>query len=390
MARVVLTMAIEDFNPRAISEAIGGLVSYLESLASVAPPESLVETESDLTPDTGAAPGSGQVDLGAAELLQLVNQGQPQPAEIQIPQVEVVAVELPDAPNDPTSTESVADYATAIAAGVRNTLLAMQNATQASIRALVEQLRPQQQDTPQADTRMADKLVEVLSRIESVLRDHDLRLQERQEIGRKDDGGVRERLADVIRFLQDRYNMGPPPRVTSDFGLDSLARDIAEEFERQDPETASVGGNATKIGKHIFVHESQDSMPILLPEESSFFATIDDSAAMDGEDNRWDYGWTEVEKATAGASGTWSAPTSGRSGTTTSTPAWNFIETINDDAGVQGNGVDIDGADFPAGFSVQPVPDNTLVRMHEVIVDGTTEYWFQYENGIDGTCEAEE
>ena len=111
-----------------------------------------------------------------------------------------------------------------------------------------------------------------------------------------------------------------------------------------------------------------------------FIAIITGKAA-DGT-NRWKYTFVEVEQTTAEYGG-WTTLASGRSGTSR-----NLSEDINDAAGVQGNGVDLanlDTADYT--FTIQAVPTNGLVRMWEAQNEAVTEYWFQYENGVDGTCD---
>jgi hypothetical protein len=67
---------------------------------------------------------------------------------------------------------------------------------------------------------------------------------------------------------------------------------------------------------------------------------------------------------------------------------YNSREVINSAFGVQGNGVDVDGADFPAGFEIQPCPVGNIVWLHRVGGDDTYLLSFEYENGIDGTCAA--
>jgi hypothetical protein len=133
-------------------------------------------------------------------------------------------------------------------------------------------------------------------------------------------------------------------------------------------------------------------VPKLRHGADRFWAKITGSAAADSPaQGRWVYAWTEVEKTAAGYGG-WTAVDGGRSGTTGTDPAYNSIEDANDGTGVQGNGVDVDGADYPAGFAQQPAPANIIVEMVVVslVVEDVplTEYWFTYEGADDGTCEA--
>ena len=107
--------------------------------------------------------------------------------------------------------------------------------------------------------------------------------------------------------------------------------------------------------------------------------------------NRWLYAWSEAEKTAAGYAG-WTIKTGGRSGTTSTLPAYNFVEDMNSGSGVQGNGVNLanlDTADFT--FAIQPAPDGLMAIMHEIKFSigesNFTEYWFGYESGVDGSCD---
>lgn len=111
-----------------------------------------------------------------------------------------------------------------------------------------------------------------------------------------------------------------------------------------------------------------------------FFARITGSS--DYADNIWAYTFERVTKGSeAHSPGAW------LTGDLTGT-AYNTIESINGAIGVQGNGVDVDGADFPIGFSIQPCPTGNIVVMKRVeLSTDQFEYWFSYENGVDGTCD---
>lgn len=119
-----------------------------------------------------------------------------------------------------------------------------------------------------------------------------------------------------------------------------------------------------------------------------FWAKITDNAEADAPaQNRWVYAWSEVYKSAAGYDG-WTTLENGRSGTTSTDPAYNFIEDMNDGSGTEGNGVDLDNLDTADyTFTIQACPTNNIVWMQEVTVDGTVEYWFAYENGVDGGCD---
>ncbi len=111
---------------------------------------------------------------------------------------------------------------------------------------------------------------------------------------------------------------------------------------------------------------------------TSFFAKIV-NYAVEGT-NQWRYTCEQVVKRTTAYTG-WH-------GTNVHFEAFNTCEHINDGAGVEGNGVDVDNPSFE-GFSIQPAPVGSIVRVWAVLPSGspqTTEYWFSYENGIDGEC----
>jgi len=116
------------------------------------------------------------------------------------------------------------------------------------------------------------------------------------------------------------------------------------------------------------------------PASEGFWAQLTGSSA-DGT-NRWSYSFVEVYKATAGYGG-WASLSGGRSGT-----ARNTIEDGNSGSGTLGNGVAVSNLDTDDyTFTLQPVPGDVIVWVREVNQGGTTEYWFQYENGVDGSCD---
>ncbi len=112
-------------------------------------------------------------------------------------------------------------------------------------------------------------------------------------------------------------------------------------------------------------------------EDLWFVAKITGATA--GNPNQWSYSWTRQKLTTSGYTGWTDDEQTGNAN------AYNLSEVMNDGAGLEGNGVDIDGADFPAGFELMPVPVGAFVWMRAV-KGALTEYWFQYENGIDGEC----
>lgn len=116
------------------------------------------------------------------------------------------------------------------------------------------------------------------------------------------------------------------------------------------------------------------------PTESDHFTATVGAATQDGANKRWTYPFTEVEKTGAGYGG-WTALDGGRTGT-----AYNRIEDINGASGLFGNGVD--SANLTGTFEIQPCPEDVPVEITVVhrADDGSDEFWFSYENGVDGAC----
>lgn len=116
---------------------------------------------------------------------------------------------------------------------------------------------------------------------------------------------------------------------------------------------------------------------------SYFFARITASSG-GSTDNQWNYTFAEVHRdAVAGYEGHWYTRTGGKSGT-----AYNLTENMNQATGLCGNGVNATNlaADFP-DFAIQPAPVDTIVVMYTVTnAASEIEYWFQYENAVDGGC----
>ena len=137
----------------------------------------------------------------------------------------------------------------------------------------------------------------------------------------------------------------------------------------------------------IVFRQEDDSSPTnyrhfmsVTKQAQEFVARI--SASSDQGNDRYSYSFDEVEKTGFGY-GNWTTRSDGRTGT-----AYNLIEDMNTASGVQGNGVDRDNlgtSDYT--FTIQPAPSDVLVEIREVEYSDTTEYWFQYENGVDGTCD---
>lgn len=113
-----------------------------------------------------------------------------------------------------------------------------------------------------------------------------------------------------------------------------------------------------------------------------FLAKITSSASL--ATNRWKYAWSEVvlDRTDDGFD------IRGRSGTTTTDYALNTVEAFNDGTGVQAPGVDIDGADYPAGFALMAIQGDPVVMMYPIPDDeGRLRYFFSLANAHDGECE---
>ena len=137
-----------------------------------------------------------------------------------------------------------------------------------------------------------------------------------------------------------------------------------------------------------------------MPGIDGFWAkTLDNAEADAPAKNRWKYGWEEVEKtvvgypATPGTVSNWTTVSGGRSGTTSTDPAYNALENMNNatDEHIEGNGVDPENITALGTFAMMPCTTDNPVWIHLVTftVGGTTytEYWFDgYPNGVDGTC----
>jgi len=124
-----------------------------------------------------------------------------------------------------------------------------------------------------------------------------------------------------------------------------------------------------------------------------FLATITDSTEITADQNIYRYSWTEV-KLLEDDDGV-NTKTGGRTGLKSSatTGALNLCELQNDDENVS-PGVDLDGADYPAGFTMRAIGScidsvqiDTVVIMYEIIDNtGETRWVFCLANAHDGTC----
>ena len=111
---------------------------------------------------------------------------------------------------------------------------------------------------------------------------------------------------------------------------------------------------------------------------SAIWAKITSSTSI--ADHRWSYGFEAVKYDKLGA---WTTIVDGLTGT-----AYNTIEANNDDAGIQGNGVDL--ANLPTGVTIVPIGVGAIVELRAVTncETGAVEYVFQAVNQVDGACES--
>jgi hypothetical protein len=125
--------------------------------------------------------------------------------------------------------------------------------------------------------------------------------------------------------------------------------------------------------------------PPVLPSPEDRFGRIV-SSEQDGDNWRWTYTVEQVVKIAAGYDG-W-AKIAGSDNLT----AYNLVEDMNGASGLMGNGIDT--GNLPDGFELQPAPGGVIVPLFSVVVpvqsqsDVGLEYWFSYENGTDGSCDA--
>ena len=115
-----------------------------------------------------------------------------------------------------------------------------------------------------------------------------------------------------------------------------------------------------------------------------FVAYIESSTPIDGESNRWAYGFTEaIGDKFSGDSKNYNFIAGGRGVTDV---AYNIME-VNNTSTDMNPGVDLSASDFPAGMSVQPISNGSLVFMRAYRDNtGAALYLFQAENAIDGSC----
>lgn len=112
---------------------------------------------------------------------------------------------------------------------------------------------------------------------------------------------------------------------------------------------------------------------VLLGDSAERGVWVEITDQTDLGDNRWSYTFAEVRKGGNGY-GQWTQVTQGISGT-----AFNSYEDMNDGAGTEGNGIDVDGFTTAAYL---PVPIGTIAWVKAVVRASTwtLEWWFHFVN----------
>lgn len=150
-----------------------------------------------------------------------------------------------------------------------------------------------------------------------------------------------------------------------------------------------TGSTSVDVGTFITLTRAQatNGLSILTFQlggggSNEIWVKLTSASAISATTNRWTYsGPRQVRTATG-----WTA----YSPSTTISNIYNSREADNDGSGVQGNGIDISGADFPAGFSLKSLATGTpIVRVYpEFLSDGTAVWTCDAANAVDGTCDA--
>jgi hypothetical protein len=133
-------------------------------------------------------------------------------------------------------------------------------------------------------------------------------------------------------------------------------------------------------------------------DRETFLARIDSSAKPTATIARWRYGWTQVRRSSLVSFGI-SVPVNAMTGLSTGfsdgtnggKAAGNMLEWGNTASLAYGFATDTaDGVTLQnvTGFSVQPVPNSTIVVMHAMRSEsaGVLHFCFAAPNRIDGSC----
>ena len=168
----------------------------------------------------------------------------------------------------------------------------------------------------------------------------------------------------------------PTPRFArgSRVGLSDL-RKLAESVPQIRGDGRSL---VSRSGSQVMVRTPQQPYPTF----PIFFGSVESSEQISA--NIWEYQVRQVTKADFGYSPTEPYPGGGYVG-----KAYNMLELGNTEAGVQGNGVNVN--ELPAGFRLGPIPNGPWphpVHLWSIAVIGgrTIEMWLHYSNPIIGAC----
>lgn len=167
-----------------------------------------------------------------------------------------------------------------------------------------------------------------------------------------------------MNILSDLVKSG----VTIEQILAAISASTGSEFGGSGLYTLNIPG----VGKSQAAYQPRFS------SAAEGFWVIITAATKDGSNFRWTYTWSEAEKTATGFSG-WAAKSGGLTGS-----AYNTVEYANGASGAFGNGVN--STNLTGTFELKPVPTSQPVFVRPVAVGSTTEYWFSYENGVDGAC----
>jgi hypothetical protein len=179
-----------------------------------------------------------------------------------------------------------------------------------------------------------------------------------------------------------------PDKITGAFATAKAfneLRDVVQWLARYAIVTVAAPLEAKPLGQGRGLGLAQDAEA----ETSSFWAKILGFKVYDDTSYyRWQYLFQEVDPPNIHGYGNWVNTPNGRSKTDWIGAvgyAYNTLENMNRFDGMIGNGVDWANL---AGSHMRPVPCpvNAIVRMYEHKLDGSSIYWFQYSNSIDGSC----
>lgn len=170
---------------------------------------------------------------------------------------------------------------------------------------------------------------------------------------------------------------GVTPSIKSG-GHTNETRGAAFEISNAPGVPAASGTNGTKALLFQIKDANGNPVNVFAYPGAGFWAKVD-SSSQDGTNKRWAYTFTEVEKTSAGYGG-WAVKSGGRTGT-----AYNSIEDQNGATGTWGNGVA--STNLTGTITIKAAPNSTRIWLVPVaLTTGAIEYWFSYENGVDGAC----